>query len=282
MDIKFYFYKVLGEIDKNLFNYSLEEYFSNSISLQDGLIQINENKGFLDSTKVNKNILIFQKFRKDFNPIIKDEVTGKTREIELNETEYIIEQNYLFWDFKNGVIIYQKTTSGFSTSAFETYVKELLKGRFKDDFFTLKPVISRNGYEKILNSDIIKAYDIALANPSIKILQELGLDDKGILKIDDDDLGRIEIKITAKKGRGLFGADVFKKLLGNKENYSRMRAKTSNSYLKSGVLIDLLDEFYTVSANIREIKRRVAMEDMVITLQDIHEKHIKEILELSK
>lgn len=282
MDIKFYFYKVLGEIDKNLFNYSLEEYFSNSISLQDGLIQINENKGFLDSTKVNKNILIFQKFRKDFNPIIKDEVTGKTREIELNETEYIIEQNYLFWDFKNGVIIYQKTTGGFSTSAFETYIKELLKGKFKDDFFTLKPVISRNGYEKILNSDIIKAYDIALANPSIKILQELGLDDKGILKIDDDDLGRIEIKITAKKGRGLFGADVFKKLLGNKENYSRMRAKTSNSYLKSGVLIDLLDEFYTVSANIREIKRRVAMEDMVITLQDIHEKHIKEILELSK
>lgn len=282
MDIKFYFYKVLGEIDKNLFNYSLEEYFSNSISLQDGLIPINENKGFLDSTKVNKNILIFQKFRKDFNPIIKDEVTGKTREIELNETEYIIEQNYLFWDFKNGVIIYQKTTGGFSTSAFETYVKELLKGKFKDDFFTLKPVISRNGYEKILNSDIIKAYDIALANPSIKILQELGLDDKGILKIDDDDLGRIEIKITAKKGRGLFGADVFKKLLGNKENYSRMRAKTSNSYLKSGVLIDLLDEFYTVSANIREIKRRVAMEDMVITLQDIYEKHIKEILELSK
>ena len=282
MDIKFYFYKVLGEIDKNLFNYSLEEYFSNSISLQDGLIQINENKGFLDSTKVNKNILIFQKFRKDFNPIIKDEVTGKTREIELNETEYIIEQNYLFWDFKNGVIIYQKTTSGFSTSAFETYIKELLKGKFKDDFFTLKPVISRNGYEKILNSDIIKAYDIALANPSIKILQELGLDDKGILKIDDDDLGRIEIKITAKKARGLFGADVFKKLLGNKENYSRMRAKTSNSYLKSGVLIDLLDEFYTVSANIREIKRRVAMEDMVITLQDIYEKHIKEILELSK
>jgi hypothetical protein len=282
MDIKFYFYKVLGEIDKNLFNYSLEEYFSNNISLQDGLIPINENKGFLDSTKVNKNIFIFQKFRKDFNPIIKDEVTGKTREIELNETEYIIEQNYLFWDFKNGVIIYQKTTGGFSTSAFETYVKELLKGKFKDDFFTLKPVISRNGYEKILNSDIIKAYDIALANPSIKILQELGLDDKGILKIDDDDLGRIEIKITAKKGRGLFGADVFKKLLGNKENYSRMRAKTSNSYLKSGVLIDLLDEFYTVSANIREIKRRVAMEDMVITLQDIYEKHIKEILELSK
>lgn len=282
MDIKFYFYKVVGDIDKNLFDYSLEKYFSNGLSLQDGLIAINENKGFLDSVNGEKNIFIFQKFRKDFNPIIKDEVTGKTREIELNETEYIIEQNYLFWDFKNGVIIYQKTTGGFSTSTFETYVKELLKGKFKDDFFTLKPVISRNGYEKILNSDIIKAYDIALANPSIKVLQELGLDDKGILKIDDDDLGRIEIKITAKKGRGLFGADVFKKLLGNKENYSRMRIKTSNSYLKSGVLIDLLDEFYTVSMSVRENKKRVAPEDMLVVIKDVYEKHIQEIMDLSR
>lgn len=73
----------------------------------------------------------------------------------------------------------------------------------------------------------------------------------------------------------------FKKLLGNKENYSRMRIKTSNSYLKSGVLIDLLDEFYTVSVNIREVKRRVLQDDMVIVLQDIYEKHIKEVSELS-
>ena len=108
MDIKFYFYKVVGDIDKNLFDYSLEKYFSNGLSLQDGLIAINENKGFLDSVNGEKNIFIFQKFRKDFNPIIKDEVTGKTREIKLNETEYIIEQNYLFWDFENNIIIYQK------------------------------------------------------------------------------------------------------------------------------------------------------------------------------
>ena len=199
MDIKFYFYKVVGDIDKNLFDYSLEKYFSNGLSLQDGLIAINENKGFLDSVNGEKNIFIFQKFRKDFNPIIKDEVTGKTREIKLNETEYIIEQNYLFWDFENNIIIYQKTSSGFNTTAFETYIKELLKGKFKDDFFTLKPIISHNGYEKIINSNIIKAYDIALASPSIKVLQELGFDDKGILKIDDDDLGKVEIKITANK-----------------------------------------------------------------------------------
>ena len=282
MDIKFYFYKVVGDIDKNLFDYSLEKYFSNGLSLQDGLIAINENKGFLDSVNGEKNIFIFQKFRKDFNPIIKDEVTGKTREIELNETEYIIEQNYLFWDFKNGVIIYQKTTGGFSTSAFETYVKELLKGKFKDDFFTLKPVISRNGYEKIINSNIIKAYDIALASPSIKVLQELGFDDKGILKIDDDDLGKVEIKITAKKGRGLFSVDTFKSLLGNKENYSKMRIKTSNSYLKSGVLIDLLDEFYTVSRSVRENKKRVAPEDMLVVIKDVYEKHIQEIMDLSR
>lgn len=170
MDIKFYFYKVVGDIDKNLFDYSLKNYFSSGISLQDGLIAINENKGFLDSVNGEKNIFIFQKFRKDFNPIIKDEVTGKTREIKLNETEYIIEQNYLFWDFENNIIIYQKTAGGFNTTAFETYIKELLKGKFKDDFFTLKPIISHNGYEKIINSNIIKAYDIALASPSIKVL----------------------------------------------------------------------------------------------------------------
>jgi len=282
VDIKFYFYKVVGEIDNNFFNYSLSEYFSNELSLKNALISINENKGFLDSVKGQKNIFIFQKFRKDFNPIIKDEITGKTREIELNETEYIIEQNYLLWDFKNSIIIYQKTTGGFSTTTFETYIKELLKGKFKNDFFALKPIISRSGYEKLVNSDIIKSYDIALANPSVKILQELGFDDRGILKIDNDDLGRIEIKITAKKGRGLLGADIFKNLLGNKEKYSKMRVKASNSYLKGGVLIDLLDEFYTVSVSVREVKRRVLIEDMVIVIKDIYEKHIKEIMELSK
>ncbi|WP_109146940.1 DUF6731 family protein [Campylobacter concisus] len=282
MDIKFYFYKVVGDIDKNLFGYSLEKYFSNGLSLQDGLIAINENKGFLDSVNGEKNIFIFQKFRKDFNPIIKDEVTGKTREIKLNETEYIIEQNYLFWDFENNIIIYQKTAGGFNTTAFETYIKELLKEKFKDDFFTLKPIISHNGYEKIINSNIIKAYDIALASPSIKVLQELGLDDKGILKIDDDNLGKVEIKITAKKGRGLFGVDTFKSLLGNKENYSKMRIKTSNSYLKSGVLIDLLDEFYTVSRSVRENKKRVAPEDMLVVIKDVYEKHIQEIMDLSR
>nr|DAJ59745.1 MAG TPA: protein of unknown function (DUF4747) [Caudoviricetes sp.] len=282
MDIKFYFYKVVGDIDKNLFGYSLEEYFSNALSLQDGLIAINENKGFLDNVGGEKNIFIFQKFRKDFNPIIKDEVTGKTREIKLNETEYIIEQNYLFWDFENNIIIYQKTAGGFNTTAFETYIKELLKEKFKDDFFTLKPIISHNGYEKIINSNIIKAYDIALASPSIKVLQELGFDDKGILKIDDDDLGKVEIKITAKKGRGLFSVDTFKSLLGNKENYSKMRIKTSNSYLKSGVLIDLLDEFYTVSRSVRENKKRVAPEDMLVVIKDVYEKHVQEIMDLSR
>jgi hypothetical protein len=282
MDIKFYFYKVVGDIDKNLFDYSLKNYFSSGISLQDGLIAINENKGFLDNVNGEKNIFIFQKFRKDFNPIIKDEVTGKTREIKLNETEYIIEQNYLFWDFENNIIIYQKTAGGFNTTAFETYIKELLKGKFKDDFFTLKPIISHNGYEKIINSNIIKAYDIALASPSIKVLQELGLDDKGILKIDDDNLGKVEIKITAKKGRGLFSVDTFKNLLGNKENYSKMRIKTSNSYLKSGVLIDLLDEFYTVSRSVRENKKRVAPEDMLVVIKDVYEKHIQEIVDLSR
>ena len=282
MDIKFYFYKVVGDIDKNLFDYSLKNYFSSGISLQDGLITINENKGFLDSANGEKNIFIFQKFRKDFNPIIKDEITGKTREIKLNETEYIIEQNYLFWDFENNIIIYQKTASGFNTTAFEAYIKELLKGKFKDDFFTLKPIISHNGYEKIINSNIIKAYDIALASPSIKVLQELGLDDKGILKIDDDNLGKVEIKITAKKGRGLFSVDTFKNLLGNKENYSKMRIKTSNSYLKSGVLIDLLDEFYTVSMSVRENKKRVAPEDMLVVIKDVYEKHIQEIMDLSR
>lgn len=282
MDIKFYFYKVVGDIDKNLFDYSLKNYFSSGISLQDGLIAINENKGFLDSVNGEQNIFIFQKFRKDFNPIIKDEITGETREIKLNETEYIIEQNYLFWDFENNIIIYQKTASGFNTTAFEAYIKELLKGKFKDDFFTLKPIISHNGYEKIINSNIIKAYDIALASPSIKVLQELGLDDKGILKIDDDNLGKVEIKITAKKGRGLFSVDTFKNLLGNKENYSKMRIKTSNSYLKSGVLIDLLDEFYTVSRSVRENKRRVAPEDMLVVIKDVYEKHIQEIMDLAR
>ena len=64
MDIKFYFYKVVGDIDKNLFDYSLEKYFSNGLSLQDGLIAINENKGFLDSVNGEKIFLYFKNLEK--------------------------------------------------------------------------------------------------------------------------------------------------------------------------------------------------------------------------
>ncbi|QPH88772.1 hypothetical protein [Campylobacter concisus] len=61
-----------------------------------------------------------------------------------------------------------------------------------------------------------------------------------------------------------------------------MRIKTSNSYLKSGVLIDLLDEFYTVSMSVRENKKRVAPEDMLVVIKDVYEKHIQEIMDLSR
>ena len=61
MDIKFYFYKVVGDIDKNLFDYSLENYFSNGVSLQDGLIAINENKGFLDNVGGEKKYFYISK-----------------------------------------------------------------------------------------------------------------------------------------------------------------------------------------------------------------------------
>lgn len=277
MDVKFYFFSVEYVVDDNLFNYrDLKDFFENPLSLKTHLCQINEHKAFLE--KREDNVFVFQKFRKDFNPIIKDEISGKTRHVELKDNEYFIEQNFLYWDFNNNVIIFQKSTYGFSTTAFENYIKDILKDKFKDDFFSLKPILSKNGYEKLLDSNIVKSFELSVTKPSVQMLKNLGLNSADIMKIDNEDLGKVEIKISSVKNRGLFNGKTFKDLIGNKNSYGKMRVKASDSYQRSGSIIDLLEDAFVVSKPIREKQRRVDDDDMIIAIKDVHEKNIKKAL----
>ena len=154
-----------------------------NLDLKKHLYKINEHRGFLD--KKAENIFSFQKFRKDFNPIIKNEITGKTRQIDLKENESLLEENYLYWDFKNDMVFFQYNYHGFTPLNFENYIKLFFSNTFKDDFFTLKAVMTKTGYEALVNSNLVKSFELRVAEPSISMLNDLGLDSEAIIKIDD-------------------------------------------------------------------------------------------------
>lgn len=282
-DVKFYFYKAEYELDKSLFDEdSLKNYLENGLEIKKHLYRVGDHKGFLD--KKSDNVFVFQKFRKDFNPTIKDEITGKTRSVELSESEYFIEENFLFWDFDNNIIVFQKNYNGFTAAAFESYIKQLLNNKFKDDLFLLKPILSKDGYEKLLNSNIVKSFEFTVSKPSVKLMRELGLNANDVMKIDNENLGKIELKITSVKNRGLFSGEAFKSFIGNKDNFSKIKIKASDSYLNAGNTIDLLEEVYTVSRNIRQnnkFQRNIDPEDIKMSIEDIYEKHIQEVLKLT-
>ena len=54
----------------------------------------------------------------------------------------------------------------------------------------------------------------------------------------------------------------------------------SDSYLKGGNIIDLLEEKYTIVKTVREYKKQINPNDMIITVENVYEEHIKEVLKL--
>jgi len=282
-DVKFYFFKLEYKLAKGLLNFSLKEYFKNPLNLKDHLVSINNHKGFLERKK--DNIFSFQKFRKDFNPTIKDEQTGQTRSVNLKETESFIEEVFLYWDFDHDIVIFQRNYAGFGNVAFEKYILKLLNDKFENDFFTLKPIMSKDGIEKLIKHNVIKSIDVSVPSPSIEVLNNLGFDANKIKKIDQDSIDRIEIKITSKRKTGIFNLDDLKKLLDfskNKDKYKRLKLKASGSYASTGEIVDLLDDFYVVNEkiNTNSKAKTIDISDIIIKLGDIYEKHLKEVLKL--
>ncbi len=276
-DVKFYFYTIEFELADNLTNFDLKDYLSKPLDIKQHLFDINEHRAFLE--KKTDNIFSFQKFRKDFNPTIKDELTGQTREVDLKETESFIEEAYLYIDFSANILILQRNHSGYAAAAFEKYILQLLKDKFKNDFFALKPIMSKDGVEKLLHHNIAKSIDIKIAAVNVAVLDELGLDVKEIRDLDYDALNSIEIKITSKRKTGIFSLQKLintLKIKQNKEKFERLKIKASSSYEGTGELVDLLDDFYVVVEKIKlKTKSRVIDDtDIIIKIGQIYDNNI--------
>lgn len=270
-EIKFYFYKLEYKLEKNLMNFSLSDYFKTPLDIKQHLFDINENKGFLK--KITDTIFCFQKFRKDFNPKIKNEITGIERDIELNANESLIEETYMYLDFHNNIMILQNNRASFNAGAFARYIILLLTQKFKDDFFVCKPIISKDGIEKLIHHNVIKTLDLSIATPNIKLLKGLGFNYQQVAELDESDLDRIEIKFYSKRKRGLFNIETFKKIfdLGDKNNFNKMKVKASSSYEGTGEIIDMLDDFYIVTEKIKVTdKKNLDTQDIIIKLNQIY------------
>lgn len=280
-EIKFYFYKLEYKLEKNLMNFSLSDYFKTSLDIKQHLFDINENKGFLK--KITDTIFCFQKFRKDFNPKIKNEITGIERDIELNANESLIEETYMYLDFHNNIIILQNNRASFNAGAFAKYIVLLLSQKFKDDFFVCKPIISKDGIEKLIHHNVIKTLDLSIATPNIKVLKSLGFNYHQVAELDESDLDRIEIKFYSKRKRGLFNIETFKKIfdLSDKNNFNKMKVKASSSYEGTGEIIDMLDDLYIVTEKIKVTdKKNLDTQDIIIKLNQIYDYHINKVKEL--
>ena len=73
---------------------------------------------------------------------------------------------------------------------------------------------------------------------------------------------------------------VFQQRLKNKNKFDKIKLKVSDSYLKGGNIIDLLEEKYTIVKTVREYKKQINPNDMIITVENVYEEHIKEVLKL--
>ncbi|MFW9626752.1 MAG: DUF6731 family protein [Sulfurospirillum sp.] len=282
-EIKFCYFSLEYKISPALINFSMSDYFKGSLNLKDHLIAIDDNKAFLE--KKTENIFSFQKFRKDSNPVIRDEKTGETRVVDLKETESFIEESFFYWDFKNNVIIYQRNHHGFTTRAFEKYILSLLNKKLENDFFSLKPIFSKDGIEKLLKHNVVKSIDISVKEPGIGALKELGFDEKQIRDIDQNSIERVEIKITAKRKTGLLSMDKFREIFkfsDNKKQYNRLKLSASSSYTTTGELVDLLDDLYVTTEKIQENEKAkvVGISDIINSLNRIYEENIEEVLKL--
>lgn len=285
-NIKFYFYKVEKVFDVGLIReYSFESFFENKFSLEYQLLDFGDNKAFLE--KLSDNVFSFQRIRKDFTALIIDEKTGEKKFLELRETEALLEEVFLYWDFKNNIIIFQSSKDGFKIDSFERYIKEIFRDKFnKQSDFRINHIMSSKGIERIIDSDVIKSFNIAVAKPNPVLLKNLGLSLDEIADFDLKNIETLELKISSKKKTSLFSAKTLKKMIKfetNKDKYKKLKIEASGSYFGGGQVVDLIDDFYSVirkDVRVDEKTNNIPERDIILLLEDIYEKSIQEVLEL--
>jgi len=266
----FTFYKIKFDFkQKNLFNFNLENYLS-TLDIKQHLFEIGDYKGFLK--KHNTNIFIFQKFKKDFLPIIGDN-KGNTKEIRLKENEYIIEENGIYFDFDNNRILFHKNSSAFSISSFQKYMSILLKNEIKN--FILEPIYTDEHLEVLENTPIIKHLNLKLSKIDDKGLEKLGFRLDEVKKyIELEGTESIEIIIKSKRNHKVSTFEKLKNHLPNFKIFDKFRIKASESYETKGEDFDMIDNILSVSKQITlDDTKRLKTLDLINKLEEIYKEY---------
>jgi len=282
--VNFEFYKCEFELNNNLpsMELSFSDFLYKPPSLDKDVYQVGGYKGFLK--KINENIFVFQKLKHDFNPKLLDLKTGNETEITLEEDEYVVEETFFYYDFDNNILIYHMNRSGFAPSAFEEYIKKLLNSHLKNNTFILKPILSKQGYEKLASQRIVKKIDLSVAQPSLGVLKELGFNVEQIVDMDIDSLSEIEIVFKSKRKHGILTIENFKKIFGNfasNPGIEKLKIHASPSYESRQNQFDLLDDRYIVPRTISTIKGKTLDRNAIIfALNELATEHISMVLKL--
>ena len=264
-EVKFNFYKIIfNENDlKNLFGFSMKDYL-NSLNIKNHLIQIQDNKAFLQ--KHTQNSFIFRKFKKDFLPKIGDE-KGNVREIALKENEYIIEENVVYFDFDKNIILFHRNSSAFKISALQKYLRNVLKMNI-----ILEPIYTDIDINILKETPIIKNLELKISSLDEKALKMLGFDINEIRKyIELQGIESIEIKIKAKRKHKLSLFENIKKRLSDLKIFDKFKVKASENSEESGKEIDLLSDILSVSKKIKTKNGKIQTLDLLNLIEEIYE-----------
>ena len=266
-EVKFTFYKIIYQEDdlKNLFGYSLKDYL-NSLNIKTHLIPLQNNKAFLQ--KHTSNTFIFRKFKKDFLPKIGDE-NGHIKEIKLKENEYIIEENVIYFDFEKNIILFHKNSAGFTISALQNYLRQVLNINI-----ILEPIYTDTNIELLKKTPIIKHIELKVSSLDEKALKMLGFDINEIRRyIELQGVESIEIKIKAKREHKISFFSKIKNRLQNLKIFDKLKVKASESFEDNGETIDLLDDILSVSKKIETKKGKIQTLDLLNMIEEIYKEY---------
>lgn len=269
-EVKFTFYEMEIELYKNIFDFEVKDFLSKPLDIKSFLFEIGGYKGFLK--KWDDNIYIFQKFKKDFLPKIGDE-NGNERKIELKENEYVLEENVVFFDFNNNILIFHKNNAGFSISQLQEYLTKLLHEKAKK--VILKPKLVKDTFEKLNKYNFVKTLNFRLGKINIQTLKEVGIIDPEEIRklIDISSSASIEVTIKAKRNHSIAEIEEIKKLLQKFNFFDKLKVKASSSYEGSGEDIDLLDNILTINKKIKENKKRLDTQDLIFKIREVYEEY---------
>jgi hypothetical protein len=261
-EIKFTFYEM--EIEETLFKCDIENFLC-SKNIKENFCQIGEYLGLLE--KYNQNIFIFKKFRKDILPLIGD-TKGEIREIELKQDEFIVEENIIYIDFQKNIVLFHKNSAGFTTNAFQQYMKQLLK----QNFF-LKPIYTDEHLEALENTPIIKKINFKLSNLDEIGLKMIGFDATKVKDyIELEGTESIEITITSKRKHKIGIFSTLQQYF-NFNIFDKLKIKASETYEENGANFDLLDNILTITKKIKTDNKRVKIIDIISEIENIYKEY---------